>query len=106
MLKDNFFDVLRREFPICYVAQGLIGNPLNSSKGKPMSEIIILTKYDGQGVYCGLSTASEVFLIFTTQIYSLFMHLKCPIVKESTRREYCPMNTPSLQYFMLLTSGG
>ena len=34
----------------------------------------ILTKahsqYDGQGVYCGLSTASEVFLIFTTILYS------------------------------------
>ena len=26
-------------------------------------------QYDGQGVYCGLSTASEVFLIFTTQLY-------------------------------------
>ena len=26
--------------------------------------------YDGQGVYCGLITASEVFLIFTTQLYS------------------------------------
>ena len=26
-------------------------------------------QYDGQGVYCGLSTASEVFLIFTTKIY-------------------------------------
>ena len=25
--------------------------------------------YDGQEVYCGLSTASEVFLIFTTQLY-------------------------------------
>ena len=29
-----------------------------------------LGQYDGQGVYCGLSTASEVFLIFTTQIYT------------------------------------
>ena len=27
-------------------------------------------------------------------------------IKELTRREYCYMNTPSLQYFMLLTSGG
>ena len=32
---------------------------------------IILTKAhkDGQGKYCGLSTASEVFLDFTTQIF-------------------------------------
>ena len=28
--------------------------------------------YVGQGVYCGLSTASEVFLIFTTQLYQYF----------------------------------
>ena len=26
-------------------------------------------QYDGQGMYFGPSTASEVFLIFTTQIY-------------------------------------
>ena len=26
-------------------------------------------QYHGQGVYCGPSTASEVFLIFTTQQY-------------------------------------
>ena len=26
-------------------------------------------QYNGQGVYCGLNTASEVFLIFTTQLY-------------------------------------
>ena len=26
-------------------------------------------QYNGQGVYCGLSIASEVFLIFTTQLY-------------------------------------
>ena len=28
--------------------------------------------YDGQGVYCGLSTASEVYLIFTTWLYQRF----------------------------------
>ena len=37
---------------------------------------IILTKargqYNGQGVCCGLSTAFEVFLIFTTQLYQYF----------------------------------
>ena len=27
-------------------------------------------QYGGQGEYCGLSTATEVFVIFTTQIYS------------------------------------
>ena len=42
-------------------------------------------QYDGQGVYFGLSTASEVYLIFTTQIYSLFMHLKCLL--ERNRQE-------------------
>ena len=29
-------------------------------------------QYNGQGVYYGLSTASEVFLIFTTQLYQSF----------------------------------
>ena len=29
-------------------------------------------EYNGQGVYCGLSTASEVFLTFTTQLYQYF----------------------------------
>ena len=37
---------------------------------------IILTlgigQYHGQGVYCGLSTASKMFLIFTTQVYKHF----------------------------------
>ena len=50
---------------------------------------IILTKAnraaasaDGRGEYCDLSTASEVFLIFTTQINAQFRHLKCTIVKD------------------------
>ena len=30
-------------------------------------------QYNGQGVYFGLSTASEVFLIFTTQLYEYFI---------------------------------
>ena len=30
----------------------------------------MMTKGPGQGVYCDLSTASEVFVIFTTQLYS------------------------------------
>ena len=43
-----------------------------------LPKAVILTKvhraavsirYNGQGVYCGLSTASEVFLIFTTRLY-------------------------------------
>ena len=29
-------------------------------------------QYNGQGVYCGLSTASGVFPIFTTQLYQYF----------------------------------
>ena len=29
-------------------------------------------QYDGQGVYCGESTASEVFLTFTSQLYQHF----------------------------------
>ena len=36
----------------------------------------ILPQYNSQGAYCGLSTASEVFLIFTThlnQYFSVFL---------------------------------
>ena len=29
-------------------------------------------QYGGQGEYCGLSTASEVFHIFTTQLYLFY----------------------------------
>ena len=29
-------------------------------------------QYDGQGKYCDPSTASEVFLIFTTRLYSCY----------------------------------
>ena len=61
---------------------------------------------NSRGEYCGPHTLSSVFLIFTTQLKSLPMRLECTVVKELIRREYCYMNTPSLQYFMLLTSGG
>ena len=36
------------------------------------SQNSVLCQFDGQGVYCGLSTSSEGFLIFTTQLYSCF----------------------------------
>ena len=36
-----------------------------------------LAQCAGQGVYCGLRTASEVILIFTTSPYSLFLLMKC-----------------------------
>ena len=35
----------------------------------PYAVILAKAQYDGQGVYCGLSTASEVFITFTTQLY-------------------------------------
>ena len=62
-------------------------------------------QYNDQGEYCGLGTAFEVILIFTLMIL-ISMHLKNTIVKELTSREYCYMNTPIQQYFMLVTSGG
>ena len=65
------------------------------------------SQYDGQGVYCCPSTASEVFLIFTTQLYqyfsgffSIYMHYLVTSLK------YSFLNTPKQQYFMLLISGG
>ena len=57
-------------------------------------------QYDGQGVYCDPSTASEVFPIFTTQLYSRYA------VHILTRGKYCNRNSPNSQYFPLLTSGG
>ena len=35
IVKDNNFDAFKRAFPICDVAQGLIGNSLILSKGNP-----------------------------------------------------------------------
>ena len=63
--------------------------------------------YDGQGVYCGLSTASEVFLIFTTRLYQfLVSFFLFPICRLLTSLKYFFLNTPKQQYYMLLTSGG
>ena len=31
------------------------------------------SQYDGQYLICGLSTASEVFLIFTTQLFLMYL---------------------------------
>ena len=52
-----------------------------------------LGQHTSLGEYCGPSTASEVCLIFTTQIISISVHLEYTIVKELTRRKYCYMNT-------------
>ena len=35
LIEDEYFDVFNREFPICDVAQGLIGDPVILSKGNP-----------------------------------------------------------------------
>ena len=67
--------------------------------------VILTSQYNGQGMYCGVSAAYEVFLIFTTQLYqyfsvSFYMHYLVRSLK------YSFLNTPKQQYFMLLTSGG
>ena len=36
------------------------------------SSRLLYSQHNGHGVYYGLSTASEVFLIFTTQLYQYF----------------------------------
>ena len=58
------------------------------------AKVSILAK----GHFCGLGTTSEVFNF-------LFIHIYTNIVEELTRGEYCCINSPSMQYFMLLTSG-
>ena len=42
ILSNKHTDVFQREFPICDVAQGLIGEPLLCQKGFPQSESVIL----------------------------------------------------------------
>ena len=66
-----------------------------------------LGQYDGQGVYCGLSTASEVFLIFTTQIYTFVCNYNaiCLTSKQEGSIATGILLTPG-QYSPLLTSGG
>ena len=50
-------------------------------------------------------TASEVFLIFTTQLYH-FLVCIFYLYYLVMSLKYSFLNTPDLQYFMLLTSGG
>ena len=59
-----------------------------------------LGQYDVQGASCGLNSAFDYLGKCT--IKALKMHY----CKGLTRREYRHMNTLSLQYFLLLTSGG
>ena len=46
------------------------------------------SQYNSQGMDCGPSTASEVLLIFTTQIGLLCANIKCTIIQEFTIGEY------------------
>ena len=58
-----------------------------------------------QGVYWGLSTASAVFLIFTTRLntfVSVFFYLHHLVMSL----KYSFLNTTKQQYFMLLIVGG
>ena len=54
-------------------------------------------KYDGQGVYCCPSTATEVFLIFTTQLYSCQCNYDAIVSylnkREVLQQEYSHPNT-------------
>ena len=61
--------------------------------------------YDGKGVYCGPSTASEVFLIFTTQLYSWACNYD-EIFSYIGKREVLQQDYNNSQYSHLHTSGG
>ena len=56
-------------------------------------------------MYCGLSIVSEVFLIFTTQLYQYFSVFSLFPLLSDESEVFLP-NAPKQQYFMLLTSGG
>ena len=67
---------------------------------------VILTKAHRPAVYCRLSTASEVFLIFTNQLHRIPIS-QCVFLLHYlvTSLKYSFLHI-SKQYFMLLTSGG
>ena len=61
-------------------------------------------QFYGQGMYFGLSSAFEVFLIFLLPNY---MHVYAVIMQQSsylTRGEYCNRDTPNFKYSPFLTS--
>ena len=62
-------------------------------------------QYDGQGVYCGLNTASEVFLIFTTQLYQYLSGIFLFASVSDEREVFVPKYSQTA-IFVLLTSGG
>ena len=58
-----------------------------------------------KGCIGGMSTASEVFLIFTIQLYPCLCNYDAIFFHILTRGKYCKRNsTPEPQYFTLLTS--
>ena len=69
-------------------------------------EAWVRSQCDGLGEYCGLSTASEVFLSFTTQLYSYFCNHNVIFFYILKRGTYHNKNTPNPQYSPLLTSSG
>ena len=63
------------------------------------------SQYDGQGEYCDPHTASEVFLIFTTQLYQYLSVFILFALLSDGPEVFLPKYSLQ-QYFMLLTSGG
>ena len=61
-------------------------------------------RYDGYDVYCGLNTASEVFRIFATHLYSYLCHYDA-ILTYFDEREVLQQEYSQPQYSPLLTSG-
>ena len=55
-------------------------------------------QYDGQAVYCGLSTASEMFFIFNTQLYSFLCNYDA-IVSYFDKREVLQQEYSQPQIF-------
>ena len=60
-------------------------------------------QFGGQGEYCGLSTASEVFVIFYYTNYTIFLVCIFYLHYLVMTLKYSFLNTPKWQYFMLLT---
>ena len=65
-------------------------------------------QYGGQGMYCGLDAASEVFLTFTTQLvsclckYNVIVFISCQ--EEVLQQEYSQTPTPSkIDHFLYMS---
>ena len=70
----------------------MMGVRSNGTDGTDKSDFM---QHDGQGVYLGLSAASERFLFFTTQLCSYLCNYNAILFSFWQEGKYCNRNTPT-----------